>query len=269
MAYNVKTTRAGQSRRSRCTGFVWTAFRALFRLMGVTLVLAGSLGFVLLISIALLFGYNTAIHSDFFGLKKIEISGNSQLTHSQLKEIMEVNPGDSLLQIRVGHLYSRLAANPWVEHASIKRVFPDTLVISIQEKQAYFWVQDQGGLYYADEKGRIITGISPERYVSLPVLQVEAGGTCSDVEDVLRFLENRRFPFSLQDVSWVRVVEPDKILMRIDSHGLIVDVDQNLLESGPARLNMVWSDLAARGEVDSVDRILIAGRNAWVGYRQE
>lgn len=256
-------------RKGRPALLIWGTFTALFRLAGISLLLALSLGFIVFISIALLYGYNTAMNSDFFGLKKIEISGNSRLTYDQLTELMDVHPGDSLLQLRISDLYARLHENPWVEEVSIKRIFPDRLVVNLEEKQAYFWVQDRDELCYADKNGRIITRVSPGRYMSLPVLHIEDEQKKHDLEPVVGFLENRSFPFSLQDISWIRARESGIVEMHLRPGGINILLDRDLLDSGPGRLKRVWSDLGARQEKNSVEKIMIAGNNAWVKYRQE
>jgi hypothetical protein len=57
--------------------------------------------------------------------------------------------------------------------------------------------------------------------------------------------------------------------MRIDSREISITLDRDLLISGPGRLNRVWVDLQTRGETDSVKSIIIAGSNAWVGFRSQ
>jgi len=261
-----RTTRTGNLKKTGQRGMIRGAFAALFRLAGLSFVLALSMGFIVLISIALLFGYNTAMSSDFFALNKIQISGNRQLTYDQLTQLMNVSPGDNILQFRMTDLHARLSSNPWIEEATVKRVFPDSLVVNCTERQAYFWLQDRDKLYYADKKGRIITAVSPERYVSLPVLHLAGERQDHDLESVVDFLENRSFPFSLQEVSWIRMNITGSVEMHIDSRKIDIALDRDLISSGPGRLNRVWSDLGARGEADSVERIIIAGRNAWVAY---
>ena len=247
---------------------IWGMFTAIFRLAGLSLLLALSLGFIVLISIALLYGYNTAMNSDFFRLKTIEISGNRQLTYDHVTRLMEAGPGDSILQIRVSDIHAGLRRDPWVEEVSVKRIFPDRLVVNLEEKQAYFWVRDGGELFYADEQGRIITRVSPGRYVSLPVLHIEGRQEEHDLDSIVDFLENRNFPFSLQDVSWVRAGSSGLLEIQLAPDGPGIVLDRDLLDLGPGRLKGLWSDLGARQERELVENIMILGDNAWVKYRQ-
>ena len=272
MAYNRSThsrqraSKASNYKKKNYKGLIWGTFTALFRLARLSFVLILSTGFVVCISIALLYGYNSAMSSDFFALKEIKISGNRQLTHAQMTELMDVHPGDSILQLRMFDLHAKLSGNPWIDEVSIKRVFPDRLVVKCRERQAYFWLQNRDKLYYADKNGRTITPVSPVRYVSLPILYIEDQQQDHDLESVVVFLENRSFPFSFQDISWIRVKKTGTVEMHIGSRKIDIALDRDVLDSGPGRLSRVWSDLGNRGEDDAVDRIIIAGRNAWVGY---
>ncbi len=256
-------------RKTRPRGLIRGTFRVLIKFLGASFLLLLSLGFIILISMALLYGYSTAMNSDYFGLKEIKITGNTQLTYSQLTELMNVSPGDSILQLNMSDLHAKLGSNHWIQEVSIKRVFPDRLVINLKERQAYFWLQNQDKLYYADENARIITSISPGRYVSLPILFFEGERRDHDLISVVGFLENRSFPFSLQDISWIRAKQSGTVEIFIDSKKLNISLDRETLNSGPERLNRVWSDLGARAETDSAERIIVAGRNAWVGFRSQ
>lgn len=264
-----RTAKSNSYRTTSRGGLIWGTFMALFKLIGFSFILVLSLGFIVLISIALLYGYNAAMNSSFFALKEIEISGNRQLTYAKLTEIINVNPGDSILQLKMADLYSRLKSDPWIKAVSVKRIFPDRLVVNIEESQAYFWLQDQSKLFYADENGHKITPVSPDRYMSLPILYLEGEDQNHDLKPITSFLENRSFPFSLQDISWIRARDSGSVEMSIDSREISIILDRNLLISGPGRLNRVWADLQARAETDSVERIIIAGGNAWVGFRSQ
>ncbi|MFO7727480.1 MAG: FtsQ-type POTRA domain-containing protein [Desulfonatronovibrio sp.] len=260
------TGRSRRYRKSSSAGLIKGMFVALYRLVGLSFLLTVSLGFIVLISIVLLYGYDRAVNSEFFALRQIEIIGNKQLTYSQLTELLNVNTGDNLLQLNMSDTHSLLNKNPWIEDASVKRVFPDRLVINIVEKQAYFWLQDQDKLCYADETGKVITPVSPQRYVSLPTLHLDGETEDYDLEAVVGFLESRDFPFSLNDISWIRIRQTGTVEMYVDSLGLTVTLDNSQLESGSAKLGRVWADLGKRKERESVNRIIITKSNAWVNY---
>ncbi|MFP4084258.1 MAG: cell division protein FtsQ/DivIB [Desulfonatronovibrio sp.] len=261
-----RASRSRQRPKSRTVGLIKGIFVAVYRLVGLSFLIAVSLGFIILVSIVLLYGYNRAVNSDFFGLREIEITGNKQLTYSQLTELLNVNAGDNLLQLNMSDMHSVLDKNPWTEDVSVKRVFPDRLVINITEKQAYFWLQDQDKLCYADETGQVITQVSPQRYVSLPILHLQGQADKSDLEAVVGFLESREFPFSLNDISWIRIEGAGTVEMYAHSPGLTLTLDNSILESGSAKLGRVWTDLGKREERESVEKIIIAEKNAWVGY---
>ncbi|MFW5731517.1 MAG: cell division protein FtsQ/DivIB, partial [Desulfonatronovibrionaceae bacterium] len=172
-----------------------------------------------------------------------------------------------LLQLKMSALHDNIADNPWIESVSVKRVFPEELVVTVQEKQAYFWVQHGDRLYYADQKGRRITRISPDRFVSLPVLYMQGEGLKSELSMLVNHLEDMSFPFSFQDIAWINIKPAGSIEMRIQSLGMDILMDEQVLRQGPERLNRIWKDLKKRNETKQVERIILLGNNAWVGFK--
>lgn len=253
--------------RARKAGLLRGFFGAFFRLMGFSMLMGIIAVFLIIISIALIYGYSRAVNSEYFFLKNIEIKGNSRLTYSQLVELMGISPGDSLLQLKMSVLHENLADNPWIENVSVKRVFPDELLVTVQEKQAYFWVQHGDKMYYADQEGNRITSISPDRFVSLPVLYLEGEGPAPELSMLVNHLEGMNFPFSFQEIAWINVRPAGSIEMRIESFDIDILMDQEVLTQGPERLNRIWKDLKKRNETDRVKRIILLGNNAWVGLK--
>ncbi|WP_028574973.1 cell division protein FtsQ/DivIB [Desulfonatronovibrio hydrogenovorans] len=271
MAYaaSIRTgLKATRYTRSREKGRIRRFFSVLSRVLGMSLMLVMSLGFLGLISLGLLLGYNKAVNSDFFALKDIEVIGNRQLTYAELTEQMNIHPGDSLLQLRMSKLQARLEQNPWIATVAVTREFPDRVMVRIKERQAYFWVQDDHRLFYADERGRIISEISPRRFVSLPILHVRGEQQEADLGAVVGFLESRNFPFPLQDVSWIRIRESGTVEIGISRQNLLIVLDRAQLGRSASRLSLVWADIKNQGEAQAVQRITLAGRNAWVAYAE-
>ncbi len=264
-----KKRNTGRLHSPRPVGFLRRFFSAVAGLLGLILVLALSLGILVLVSAALIHGYRYATSSEYLALKEIEIQGNQRLTYAEILRLMQVDTGKNMLKLNISEMQKRLAESPWVEQARVRRDFPDQLHVNIREKQAYFWVQNDHNLYYADKQGRTIERLSPERLVSLPVLQLHDGADSRYVAGIVRTLEKRSFPFSIQDISWIRITETGRAGMYI--HGLDLELALNCreLESQTDKLNVVWNDLRRRQDIDAVKQITVAGENAWVAYRHQ
>ncbi len=258
---------SGNYHRPRPVGKFRKFFSALFGVVGLTMLLGLSLGFLVLVSAALIHGYHYATSSEYLELREIEIHGNQRLTYTDILRLMQVDTGINMLKLNMSQMQKRLVQSPWVEQARVRRDFPDQLHVDIREKQAYFWVQNDDNLYYADEKGRIIERLTPERLVSLPVLHTHQNAGSGDISEIVRTLEQRIFPFSIHDISWISITETGRVGMYI--HGLDLKLAMNCreLHKQTRQLNAVWNDLRQRQEIDAVKMITVAGENVWVAYR--
>ncbi len=264
-----KKRSAGRQHSPRPVGVLRRFFSAVTGLLGLILVLGLSLGILVLVSAALIHGYRYATSSEYLALKEIEIQGNQRLTYAEILSLMQVDTGINMLKLNISQMQKKLAESPWVKQARVRRDFPDQLHVDIREKQAYFWVQNDHNLYYADKQGRIIERLSPQRLVSLPVLHLHDGADARHVTGIVSTLERRSFPFSIQDVSWIRITRTGRAHMYI--HGLDLELSLDCRELGPQtdKLNLVWNDLRRRQDIEAVERITVAGENAWVAYRPQ
>ncbi len=259
----------GRQHSPRTVGVLHRFFSAMTGILGLILVLGLSLGILVLLSAALIHGYRYATSSEYLALQEIEIKGNQRLTYAEILKLMQVDTGQNMLKMNISRMQKKLAENPWVKEARVRRDFPNQLHVNIREKQASFWVQNDNNLYYADKKGRTIEPLTPERLVSLPVLYLHDGAQSRHVAGIVTTLEKRRFPFSIQDISWIRITETGRVHMYIHGLDLELSLDCRELEQQTDKLNLVWSDLRRRQDINDIKRITVAGENAWVAYQTQ
>lgn len=73
-------------------------------------------------------------NSGVFAVRQVTVSGVSHITAQEMTDLAAVPEGSTLLNVDVNGITSRLASNPWVQSASVDRVFPDTLNLNITER---------------------------------------------------------------------------------------------------------------------------------------
>ena len=80
--------------------------------------------------------------------------------------------GKSLLHFGLEEARTRIEKLGWVEHASVTRLWPDTLHVSVSERTpAAVWQTDEkGSLFLVDGLGKVITRVSGDEYASLPMI---------------------------------------------------------------------------------------------------
>lgn len=73
-------------------------------------------------------------NSGVFTVRQVTVSGVSHITAQEMTDLAAVPEGSTLLNVDVNGITSRLTSNPWVQSASVDRVFPDTLNLNITER---------------------------------------------------------------------------------------------------------------------------------------
>lgn len=89
--------------------------------------------FVVLLGVLGIGGFALS-NSGAFAVEQVTVSGADHLSGDALTELAAVPEGSTLLNVDANGIATRLTSNPWVKSASVDRVFPDTLNLSITER---------------------------------------------------------------------------------------------------------------------------------------
>lgn len=222
--------------------------------------------FIIAASCACLLLYRTVTTHDYFTLRVIEVSGNHRLTSAEIMQTGGVRLGMNTLNLAMHDVRSNLLANPWVESAVVTRQLPSTFRLTVTERTPRWWVQQETGLFYADEQGRIIAPVEPRGFTSLPLVRLEdADSSMLAVLNRLRQLADaKKLPFSMQEVGWVRLSQGGGVELHLEAQSITLAMESNNLMQQVARLQAVWDDLRVREELPQVAAIRLAGDKLWV-----
>lgn len=83
---------------------------------------------------ALVVGGAVLYSSSTFSIENIEVNGVEHLTSDEMSQLAAVPAGSTLLRIDTGLIEARLEQNAWVQDATVKRAFPNTLQIDVVER---------------------------------------------------------------------------------------------------------------------------------------
>ncbi len=235
--------------------------RALLWLLGLT----GGALFVAVVSVGLLVGFRWLTTSPYFALREISVAGNQRLETAELTALAGVEPGANVLEVKIAEVEQRVAANPWVESAAVRRVLPSGLAVTVRERRPRWWVRTARGLFYAERDGAVIAPVLPDKLTPLPVLDVaeDAGGLPGDLPDMARAFDALGLPVQMADAAWVRVL-PGRMEMFFEERGLHIGAATGNWQRSMERLGAVWADLVRRGEDRGVSAIRIVGGKVWV-----
>ncbi|KHK03432.1 cell division protein FtsQ/DivIB [Desulfovibrio sp. TomC] len=224
---------------------------------------------VLAVSVVLLAGYRWLTTVNYFALQNAEIVGCTRLATDHIREVAGLGEGVNILSLSMDRMRADLAREPWVESVSVRRVLPGSIRIEVKEKSPSYLVQYQGTLYYADEVGRIIDKVESGQFVSLPQIEVEAGMEkhLPLLADLRRAVSEHQVPFDFGQIAWLRLSWGRGLEIRLMEPGIVLCLGSQNWHRNLSRMNMVWTDLRRRGELDKVGLITAEGDKVWVEKR--
>ncbi len=221
------------------------------------------------LSVGLLYGYRWLTASPSLALKDISISGNKRLTNGDILGLAKIKLGDNCLETNIAEVENNLSANPWIKSATVRREFPDKLVIKVSERVPGFWVRQGAKLNFADRHGRIIAPVQPGEAAALPVLEYGRGMDSTDtrLSALLDMIQGPETPFAMNQVAWVKVLGSKQVEIFLDGQQLALRMDLNGWQRQFRRIKTVWRDLALRGQFAQAAMIAATGDKVWVKRR--
>lgn len=114
--------------------------------------------------------YRKLCHCDFFQITAMRIDGNRMVSKEQITVLSKIDIHSNLLAINMDQVKSLLESHPWIAGAEISRDWPNRLLITVKEKNPVALLSRTTGLFYLDNKGRIIAAASPTQELDFPVV---------------------------------------------------------------------------------------------------
>lgn len=111
------------------------------------------------------------------GLEKVTISGISQLREKEVLAAAGLNSKLSLAFLDVNDVRERLERVPLIKSASVRKLYPHELAITLTEREPYALWQLNGELYITASDGTVIDLMQDERFVNLPLVVGDQANT--------------------------------------------------------------------------------------------
>jgi cell division protein FtsQ len=103
-----------------------------------------------------------------FGIDDVRITGHAETAELAILEKLELN--GSLIWFDVAEAQERVAALPWVERAVVRKFYPSTLEVEIQERTPFALWQREGQVFVMDASGTEIVPLEDARFAKLPFM---------------------------------------------------------------------------------------------------
>jgi cell division protein FtsQ len=117
----------------------------------------------------------------------IVIEGRANTPEPLLWAAIGVNKGDPILGFSLEETRARIETIPWVEHATVERRLPGTLVVNLQERRPFAVWQNQGKFVLVDRTGQVVTNQDVAQFPHLPLIVGQGAPTsAASLLDALR-----------------------------------------------------------------------------------
>ena len=145
----------------------WGVFAALVVLLGVIAIHSAAPGGTLA-TLRERLGGATA----FAGLRitDVVIEGRANTPEPLLRAALGVSIGDPILGFSVEMARQRVETLSWVEHATVERRLPSTVVVFLQERRPFAIWQNQGKFALIDRNGQLVANQNVAEFRQLPLV---------------------------------------------------------------------------------------------------
>lgn len=113
---------------------------------------------------------NAFVSGSGFAIANIDVEGRKILTDREILDALDVVPGQSLVFLDVTAARERLMQNPLVISATVRKLYPDKVAISVVEREPYALWQRGEKMSVIAQDGTVIEGAEDGRFADLPML---------------------------------------------------------------------------------------------------
>lgn len=103
-----------------------------------------------------------------FGINQVTVSGNRYQTDTEIYAALGLDQAGSLVGYDVAAARRRIEALPWVRTATIARLLPDRLSITIEERRPMAIWAHGGRTALVDRTGRVLAHLTGPHPIALP-----------------------------------------------------------------------------------------------------
>jgi cell division protein FtsQ len=105
-----------------------------------------------------------------FSIKAVTIAGERELKEHDILGIAGISPRNSLLFLDVGTIREKLKQLPLVKEATVSKLYPDRLLIEIEERQPFALWQCDGQVQIVAADGVPLAAMRDQRFIHLPLV---------------------------------------------------------------------------------------------------
>src|SRR4030042_2573752 len=113
--------------------------------------------------------YTQLLANPSFRVRDIQVRGCGKIAKESLLSLASIEGMPNLFTVRVKDIGKRLESHPWIEGVGVRKVFPNRIMIEVQERKPIAIIQLED-LYYIDAKGVIFARVGDRDRYTYPIV---------------------------------------------------------------------------------------------------
>ena len=103
-------------------------------------------------------------------IREVQVNGIHHATKQEVLDRLALKPGIALHQVTEPYLVERLRAHPWIKDATVERIPPHTLAVTVLERRPAAVLRTGSGHVLSDEEGSVLSQLGSQDDPTLPLL---------------------------------------------------------------------------------------------------
>jgi cell division protein FtsQ len=202
-------------------------------------------------------GFDNAMADAGFRVQSVRLDGATPQSSADILRAAALPKGAPLLGLDLEAVRQRVANVGWVKSARVTRLYPDSVLISVDERHLVAVWEHAGATSVVDATGVVAPEADPSHFASLPLVVGDGANTAAAAVlplvqsrarlaerlDALVRVDDRRWDLRLKDGTIVQLPATDEeaALIRLDQ----LDQQSRILDLGFSRIDLRDPEMVA------------------------
>ena len=204
--------------------------------------------FVLLMITGTLWALEKFIRTDYFKIKKIEITGNNVSLKLDIIDKINNLKEQNIAFINFSEIEKMLKNDIRIEKVEIKKNYPSKIFVNIEERKPYVYVKKGNQIFLADKELNLFGLMSETLGENIPIVTYNDDNTQKDLKIILSKIESKE----LYDViSEIKKVDNEYRLVLLN--GIIVVTDTSVDTERYNEVMILYEKIKNRQIINNID----------------
>lgn len=200
--------------------------------------------------------YVYLLEDSSFQVNAVEVRGCRKIPEMTILSLAKIEGMPNLFRLSLKEISNRVEAHPWVERVSLRKIFPDKVLIHVEEREPMailqleepFYIDSKGVIFSRVEDGDgydypFLTGLNRKMFEKEPAVVEHLIAKALECLTVVE----RNGASPLQGISEIRMEKVFGIRCFTQAEGVEVRMGWDQFEEKLRRVSLIWADLQKRG----------------------